>query len=259
MTPEGSAGIVKPLDHTEFLCPLCDTRFTGKVVDEGNDRFIDLHTDPPIRLSEIVSTTANDNKWLSDKPPDNPFTVFSDSYHHTGDILAEYGSKTDGSHLINRMVFSQQITALEAYLADSLIRAIREDKDSVVRLIETDRDLRKQTFSLAQIYNKPTLVIDQVSAYLKSLVYHDVRRVDFLYNTAFGIKILNDDAVNEKLLTAIGYRHDCVHRNGVDKDGNKLTVFTVTYVQDVADLMMTLVIHIEREIRGREADAGAQE
>lgn len=52
-------------------------------------------------------------------PPDDPFTVFLNSYHGSSHLLAESGS-SDGGHLVNRLVFSHQVTALEADLGDTL-------------------------------------------------------------------------------------------------------------------------------------------
>jgi hypothetical protein len=39
------------------------------------------------------------------------------------------------------------------------------------------------------------------------------------------------------LFKAVILRHDCVHRNGFDKDGNELKVFTKAFVQNTADLI----------------------
>ena len=48
-------------------------------------------------------------------------------------------------------------------------------------------------------------------------------------------------------------RHDCVHRNGFDKDGNELKVFTKAFVQDTADLIKVFVENIEKAVRARPA------
>jgi hypothetical protein len=48
-------------------------------------------------------------------------------------------------------------------------------------------------------------------------------------------------------------RHDCVHRNGFDKDGNELKVFTKLFVQDTADLIKLFVENIEKAVRARSA------
>jgi hypothetical protein len=81
--------------------------------------------------------------WVDYDIPENPFTIFMDSYHHTGDLLAEYGSDS-GFHLVNRMIFSQQITALEAYLGDTLIKAVLIDREAINRLLTKDAELSKE-------------------------------------------------------------------------------------------------------------------
>jgi hypothetical protein len=48
------------------------------------------------------------------------------------------------------------------------------------------------------------------------------------------------------------HRHDCVHRNGFDKDGNRLFIFTKEYIEEIATLMRALVRRInEYLMRGR--------
>ncbi len=84
--------------------------------------------------------------------------------------------------------------------------------------------------------------------YLRSILYHDLAKVDFLYRTALDAPVLGEKEDNDKLFKAITYRHDCVHRNGRDKEGNRLTVFTKAYVQEIAVVMRSLVDRIERKI-----------
>lgn len=45
------------------------------------------------------------------------------------------------------------------------------------------------------------------------------------------------ESSKKDLIQAVSLRHDCVHRNGVDKDGNTLTVFTKQFVQNQSDLI----------------------
>ena len=50
-------------------------------------------------------------------------------------------------------------------------------------------------------------------------------------------------------------RHDCVHRNGFDKEGNELKVFTKEFVQDAADLIKAFVEGIEKAVQARSSTA----
>jgi hypothetical protein len=190
------------------------------------------------------------DEWLEYAPPDNPFTVFMNSYHHTSDLLADHG-RDDGGHVLNRMVFSHQVTALEAYLGDTLMNEVSSDAAAMQRLIDQDDDLMKEKFTLADISKEPGLVERKVREHLRSILYHNLARVDVLYNLALGIRILNLASDRSALFKAVVMRHDCVHRNGFDKDGNELRVFTKSFVRATADLIRDFVNSIECAVRAR--------
>lgn len=190
------------------------------------------------------------DKWLDYAVPADPFTIFMDSYHHTGVLLADFG-KDHGRDLVNRLVFSQQVTALEAYLGDTLLNKVAADPTATQRLIDKDDDLSNQKFTLTQIRNEPNLVARRVRVHLRSILYHNLAKVDVLYDIALGIRILDLTSDRAALFKAIKLRHDCVHRNGFDKDGNELSVFTRTFVQVTADLIHAFVEAIERAVRQR--------
>ncbi len=192
------------------------------------------------------------DEWLDYTVPDDPFTIFMDSYHHTGDLLADHG-KDNGGHLLNRMVFSHQVTALEAYLGDTLLKEVMADTGAMQRLIDQDDDLAKEKFTLAEISKEAGLVERKVREHLRSILYHNLAKVDVLYNIALGVRILTLAGDKKSLFKAVLLRHDCVHRNGFDKDGNELKVFTKAFVQNTADLINAFVEDIEKAVRAQSA------
>lgn len=189
--------------------------------------------------------------WLNYEAPRNPYTIFMNSYHHTGDLLADHG-RAHGAFLLNRMVFSHQITALEAYLGDTLINEVMDDEVALQRLIGMAEELVGAKFTLTEIAKSPDLVQKTVRTYLRAVLYHNLAKVDVLYNIALGFRILNLAKDKPSLFKAVSRRHDCVHRNGFDKDGNELKVFTKEFVQDTADLIRDLVDSIEKAVRSRQ-------
>ena len=189
-------------------------------------------------------------EWLDYDIPANPFTVFMDSYHHTGDLMADIG-KDDGRYLVNRLIFSHHVTALEAYLGDTLLNVVASDADAMQRLIDGDDELSKQKFTLAEIRREPDLVERKVREYLRTILYHNLAKVDALYRIALGIGILSLTTKKPDLFRAVMLRHDCVHRNGFDKDGLELSTFTREFVRETADMIRSLVESIESAIRDR--------
>lgn len=87
-------------------------------------------------------------------------------------VLVEHGGEA-GAHLINRMVFAQQVSALEAYLGDTLMRGVECDKDALQRLIETDKELLSEKVTLVEIAKNPELLKDRVKNHLRGVLYAD--------------------------------------------------------------------------------------
>jgi hypothetical protein len=186
--------------------------------------------------------------WVDYDIPDSPFDTFTASYHDACGLLAAHG-RDDGRYLLNRMIFSHQVTALEAYLGDTLMKALLANKEAMTRLMTKDAELLKERYSLAEIAGNADLVETKVREYLRSILYHNLEKVNFLYSTALQVRILDLAQDKARLLKTITLRHDCVHRNGSDKDGNELTVFTKQFVQDTADLIRDFVAKIEWQLR----------
>ncbi|MGY3510653.1 hypothetical protein [Bradyrhizobium lupini] len=188
--------------------------------------------------------------WLDSAPPADPFWVFMESYRGTISLLARQGTE-DGRHLVNRLVFSHQVTALETYLGDTLINEVFSDTNVLERLLDGDKDLSKEKFTLPEIAKDPGLINRKVREHLKSILYHNLQKVDVLYHVALGIRILDLARDKPTLLEAVRLRHDCVHRNGRDKEGRELDIFTKVFVQDTADAIKDLVEKIEQTVRAR--------
>lgn len=138
----------------------------------------------------LLHTKDDIDEWLEPPPPDDPFTVFMSSYQGSSDLLAQSGSP-DGGHLVNRLVFSHQVTALEAYLGDTLKNEVFRDRQAMQRLIDQDEDLKIQKFTLAEMAKEPRLIERVVHEHLRGIMYHNLPRVDVLYRIALEFRILN--------------------------------------------------------------------
>lgn len=233
---------------TEAACNRCKTDFPAYVTNLAGACEVLLDDHPDVHVScDMAFFSPEEEDWLELETKGDPYAFFNQSYGQAAQVLAEHGGEA-GAHLINRMVFAQQVSALEAYLGDTLMRGVAADKDALQRLIETDKELLSEKVTLVEIAKNPELLKDRVKSHLRAVLYHNLQRVDFLYRTAFNIRILGSKDQNAHLLQAIKYRHDCVHRNGMDQDGNRLTVFTLQYVQESANRMKALVDRVQAEL-----------
>jgi hypothetical protein len=234
--------------ETEVKCPECRAVFYAFCANNVGSCEITLNDHPNTTVdAELAMYSPDEDDWVDYEAPDDPTSIFMDSYTHTGDLLAEHGG--DGAHLVNRMIFVQQIGAFEAYLADTLINFVTDDEEALELLLEKDKELAKEKFSLAEIRRDKELVKRKVLEYLRSILYHNIPKVHALYRIVSKVDLLAMiDAKKDMLFKAIEHRHDCVHRNGRDKVGIRLNVFTKGYVQEVADVLRGLVEAIDEKL-----------
>lgn len=204
-------------------------------------------------LIHVHERDDEDDYWLNVDIPDEPIDIFMKSHRRTGDLLAEHGGN-GSDQILNRMIFSHQVTALEAYLGDTLIKATLADPVAMKRLIGDYTDLNKQKYTLAEVAAEPDLVKIKVRSHLGSILYHNIKKVNVLYKIALKFEILPLARDRGALIELVTLRHDCVHRNGFDKDGKELTVFTKEFVLGAADLIREFVVKIEEKTRNVEAE-----
>jgi hypothetical protein len=231
-------------------CPACKTLFPASSSLQGDQLdavTLDDFPETDINIVQQPGFIDPDDYDFPDDYPEEPYQIFKDSYNHTRELLTEHGQE-HGDYLLNRMVFAQQVASLEAYLGDTIRKAMHWDETAAAKLASACDALSDQKVTLSAIASNPNLVLERVNNYLKSILYHDLVNVDRLYKSSLGIRILKDKSISDKLIEAISYRHDCVHRNGFDKDGKRLNVFTRKYVQGLADTMSNLVDRIESEV-----------
>lgn len=238
-------------DNIELECPECDGLFSAHVFNSAGQCEITLDDHPSVRVlaQDAFYDGPGDDDWEEPEPPPNAFSVFMWSHRETWNMLKEHSLSPDGSSLMNRMVFSHQISAMEAFLADTVIIHVTTKPDAMTRLLQEDEDLKKEKYSLSQVAADPNLVRKAVLEHLRGLMYHNLARVRVLYQTVLRIdifKLISKDDL-EKLMRAVIHRHDCVHRNGHTKEGEKLFVFTPGYIESIAGITHMLVDGIERK------------
>jgi hypothetical protein len=112
------------------VCSACGAHLDAHAQNTPALCWITLEEYPSVEVSASAALSpSKSDEWLNIDVPPNPFEIFMDSYYHVGDILSEYGEGGSGilshsAHVIHCMVLVQQISALEAYLGDTLTKQV---------------------------------------------------------------------------------------------------------------------------------------
>lgn len=171
--------------------------------------------------------------------------------------VARRMSTKRGDSLMNRMMFGHLISIWETCLGDLLILEIKKHPDCLVEFVTADEFLSKRKFSKGDFSPDNPLVREEVFEYLQSIVYHNFKRVQGLYKNALKVEFLPDEEQQVFMQEVVMLRHDCVHRNGFTRDGDKLDVFTFDFLCKVANAAWRSILQVYRPLSTREYDTWA--
>ncbi len=228
----------------EITCPNCECCFDADATCYYHGSEIKLHDYEQQSFSgdgPMYSSSEEDDYWHGYIPPEGSYEIFRVTYSQVLALLKQHVEVDDDEQIFTRMLFSQLISAMEAFLSDTLITNVIGSDEATKALLSKDKHANQQKFSIRAFAENPKLVEETLKKYLLDILYHNLAKVRFLYSAALNLDIfLNEDDENA-LLKAVDYRHDCVHRNGYDKDGKKLDFFTKVYVEEVGEAIERMV------------------
>lgn len=165
------------------------------------------------------------------------------------ELLDAQGGAPGG--ILNRMVFSQVVALMEAYLSDRLLRLVTDYREIKARVIAGGDFLKDQKLTLAEALVDPGMAEAQFRLGLQKILYHDLPKVEKLYKIALKNDAFPSDlTLRQTLDEAIKIRHDCVHRNGRSTDGLAHSISKLM-TNELVRAVNGLVQHIE----GRAADS----
>lgn len=243
-----------PIDtDIEIECTFCQKRFDAQISMNSDVSKITIYEYPKteVEFDPVYSESIEQDYWESDylfERPVSAYNIFKISHSDVVNFTKEYGDN-DGYNAMNRMIFAQSFSVFEAYLCDKLLSIVLENEENRKIFIEKHEQIKKVTFSISDMISKGNLSADEI---IEKTIIQTIQKTLF-HNLSKTIKLfrmykMNIFATQEDkglLFKAVEYRHHCVHRNGCDKDGNKLDVFTKDYNFKVAAAMLATVEKIE--------------
>jgi RiboL-PSP-HEPN len=116
-----------------------------------------------------------------------------------------------------RMLYVGVIAAMEAYLSDFFISALKDDETLLRKFVESTKEFRDKKIPVSDVFKAYEGIEATAKEFLLALTWHNLPRVKPLYKDVLQIEF-KEETVSE-LIGAIAVRHDIVHRNGKKKDG----------------------------------------
>lgn len=250
--PSPNYGAEKASDsHNEnegyAICENCAKNFDVYVYAGYADGYVEVNDvdDDSIRVQEIEDDLDEYYEEQIEAILSSPYYDFYfieeiEKLKELNDINLE---KEELQETLRRQIFSGAITCLEDYLSTTLIQQVLNNEENFKQFIKTFRGIKNRKFNLSEIYDKLDSIRDIVKKELVDVIYHDLPKVKGMYQDTLGIDFPNIG----DLMSAIKTRHDMVHRNGKNKEGEKIEI-TKELVVEVIEKVELFVKNIDKKI-----------
>lgn len=144
-------------------------------------------------------------------------------------------------HYFN-MLYSSVITSLETYLSDALKFHLSNKEEFLINFVETFQDFKNKKCNFNDIFNLCNSIENTVEEGLRSFLYHNLPKIQGIYKSTFNITFNPISELNQLILI----RHDLVHRNGKDKNGNVHNIQKEDIIK-LCDKTSSFIINIENQ------------
>lgn len=198
--------------------------------------------------SDVGMDSSNILEVIEDFPEDEGYNydkeLFDASHSEIATVLEAIEPLSDDvKEKLHYMLYAKIITNIETYLGDTLKSIVLNDEKYLRKFVQEYSPYKKEEFKMCDIFDKYDRIKDIVKQSLDKILYHDLGKIKQIY-----IKILDVDMGDISILSkAVVIRHDIVHRNGKDKEGN-VQIITKKMVSELAHTANDFIYNIDIQL-----------
>lgn len=164
---------------------------------------------------------------------------------HLADVL-ELASASFSEGLANKyrqMLYANVVGALEAYLCERFMQLVLQDEKIFRNFVSTYPKYKEVKLGLRDIFITLERLRDEVKKELLDFVWHRFIHVKEMFKDTLDVEFSN----LATLIKAVKLRHDIVHRNGVNKEGQDVVV-TPEELLALIEHIIALVTSLEEQL-----------
>jgi hypothetical protein len=147
-------------------------------------------------------------------------------------------------HNFNRLLYLNVVIALETYLSDAFINMVMSDGDLFNKFVENTPEFQQRKIPLSSVIKEAKTIELTAKTHLLEISWHNLARVSKMYESILGIKFPDDLG---DLFRAVLKRHDIVHRNGMDKDGNEIPI-SIDEIRELIRTVENFTLNIDQQL-----------
>lgn len=173
-----------------------------------------------LEAMEEAYELESDLNWYKNEAYQN---IFSNFLKEIAELKALHSTPILDEHLESfyKMVYVHSVTILESYLSDTVKSLIITNDEYLENAISNVNELKKAKFSISDIKSENNGALGFSLKILSKMLYHNISKIVRIVAAIVDKKIEVNFVEVEKI---IKIRHDLVHRNGKDEDGNLILI-----------------------------------
>ena len=173
------------------------------------------------------------------------FTIF----RKTADNIASL-SKLDvpkeSMFSLRVMLFMHSVSAIERLLQSIFLHEVSSSEEYTRRFVECDNELKNRPMVLGKLFKAREEIEETVRNRIGEILFHNVELVAGHYEKVFGLQLGNVSWLRK----AVVKRHDCAHRAGYTKGGERIELTDKDirdFLESCKDLVNTIEVHFRPE------------
>ena len=228
------------------VCGKCKKKFTIDVhiTPAGHDGYVNELPDDYAVYVEEINEPYYAEHYAAISSNTEFLMTFNQDLDNIISLLKIKPSDKNLKKLFHRQLYSSVIGIMETYLSDAFINTVFQSKDNLKRFFKTFKEFKKENIAVSNFFEFEEKAEFFAKKAMLDVIYHNLPKVSGMYKDTFGVEFPK----SEELYKAVSKRHDFVHRNGKDKDGNEVIVDS-SMIEKLVDDIRIFVTAIDDQIK----------
>jgi hypothetical protein len=145
---------------------------------------------------------------------------------------------------LKRQIYVGIIASMEAYLSDAFINTTLNSKVLTKKFVGTFKDFNEVTIKLNQLFDYHNDIDTICKRAMLDVLYHNLPKIKGMYKDTLDVDLGEIGTIYKAVLN----RHDLVHRNGKNKDGEEF-LLTKEIIEKLLTDIEEFIMRIDNQIK----------
>ena len=219
------------------------SEFSGLISDDLINELAKELEEECIEWSSTPSKEWYENEYIEAISSNvDPFKYFKNSFEDFISLLNTTNVEEPLQQTFLGLLHINMITIVETYLSDMYFVLISKDTKNLKRFVESYKDFKQEKFLISDVYKEFEGIEDKVKKKLSNISWHNLANAKVLYGF-FDIEFPDISFLSK----AVAIRHDLVHRNGKNNNGQEIFI-SKDHLADLLGHVVKFVTKIELQI-----------